>query len=319
MLLVIAVLTAAPAIAEQATLVYPEELGDERLERDREVQLKAAESYAPFHDFRFRDRREASGIGFRHRIVDDAGKHYKAVHYDHGNGVAVADADGDGRHDLYFTTQLGRNELWKNLGGGRFEDVTAAAGVGLEDRVSITASFADFDNDGDQDLFVTTVRMGNVLFENDGGGRFRDVTRRAGVDFTGHSSAAVFFDYDRDGFLDLLVTNVGAYTTDEKGFGGYWVGFQKDAFRGHLHPERFERSTLYKNRGDGTFEDVSEKVLLVDRSWSGDAAFTDLNRDGYPDLYVLNMQGDDHYYENVGGSFFVEKRAQLFRKSPWGA
>ena len=92
--------------------------------------------------------------------MDDAGKAHKSVHYDHGSGVAVADVDGDGLLDIYFVTQLGGNALYRNLGGGKFTDLTATAGVGVADRISVTASFADTDNDGDPDLFVTTVRAG---------------------------------------------------------------------------------------------------------------------------------------------------------------
>src|SRR5436309_2857328 len=95
------------------------------------------------------------------------------------------------------------------------------------------ATFADIDNDGDQDLFVTTVRGGNALFENDGHGHFKDITHQAGLDYVGHSSAAVFFDYDGDGLLDLLLVNVGKYTTEQKGRGGYYLAYE-DAFSGHL-------------------------------------------------------------------------------------
>jgi hypothetical protein len=284
----------------------------------QEEQAKQLAGLAAFHDFRFQDRVAESGITFRHRIVDDAGKRHKAVHYDHGNGMAIADVDGDGRHDVYFTTQLGSNELWKNLGGGKFRDVTREAGVGLADRVSVGASFADVDNDGDADLFVTTVRTGNVLLENDGKGVFRDISRAAGVDYSGHSSAAEFLDYDRDGLLDLFVCNVGVYTTQERGAGGYWVGLE-DAFSGHLYPERAERSILYRNAGGNVFVDVTEQANLVDTSWSGDASPVDFNDDGWPDLYVLNMQGHDEYYENLGGRRFERKSRQVFPRTSWGA
>lgn len=271
-----------------------------------------------FHAFRFADRQPESKITFAHQIVDDAGKTYKAAHYDHGNGVAVADIDGDGLTDVYFTSQLGGNELWKNLGDGTFRNVTAEAGVGLKDRISVSASFADVDNDGDQDLYVTTVRMGNALFENDGRGKFRDVTKAAGVGYVGHSSGAVFFDYDRDGRLDLFVVNVGKYTTEARGRGGYYVAYD-NAFQGHMFPERTERSVLYHNLGNNRFEDVTDKTGLVDNGWSGDATIADFNEDGWPDLYVLNMQGDDHYWENQGGKTFADKTAQLFPKTSWGA
>src|SRR4030095_15409402 len=102
-------------------------------------------------------------------------------------------------------------------GHGKFEDITAQASVGLEGRIHVGASFADIDNDGDPDLFVTTVRGGNVLFENLGGGKFRDITKEAGLEYTGHSSGAVFFDFDNDGRLDLFSVNVRVYDRDKQG------------------------------------------------------------------------------------------------------
>src|SRR5687768_7363001 len=168
------------------------------LQRLAAAQVKAAAGLAAFHDFQFTDRLADSGISFKYRIVDDAGKTYKAAHYDHGTGIAIADVDGDGRSDIYFVNQVSGNQLWRNLGGGRFEDITGTAGVAVPGKVSVSASFADIDNDGDADLYVTTVRGGNQLFENGGGGRFRDISTASGLGHVGHSSAAVFFDYDRD-------------------------------------------------------------------------------------------------------------------------
>jgi hypothetical protein len=282
------------------------------------AQLAAAVGSAAFHDFTLADRVDSSGITFENRIVDDAGKAYKKVHYDHGTGLAVADVDGDGRPDLYFVSQLGSSALWRNLGAGRFEDITAAAGLDLPDIVAVAASFADIDNDGDPDLFVTTVRHGNRLFENLGGGKFRDITAAAGVGYVGHSSGAVFFDYDGDGLLDLFLTNVGVYTSDERGPGGYYVGLT-DAFHGHTHPERTEASILYRNLGGNRFRDVSKETGLVDTGWSGDATILDANEDGRPDLYVLNMQGQNHLWINENGKHFRDATARFFPKTPWGA
>jgi hypothetical protein len=287
------------------------------LERARQEAEAAAHSPV-FHDFRFTDRREASGITFVNRIVDDAGKAYKKVHYDHGTGLCAADVDGDGLPDLYFVTQLGTSELWRNLGGGRFENITEQAGLRMPDAVAVACAFADIDNDGDPDLFVTTVRHGNRLFENLGGGKFRDITAQAGVGYSGHSSGAVFFDYDGDGLLDLFVTNVGVYTTNEQGPGGYYVG-RPDAFHGHTHPERAEASILYKNLGGNRFKDVTREVGLVDLGWSGDATVIDVNDDGFPDLYVLNMQGENHLWLNQGGKRFRDATRSFFPKTPWGA
>jgi len=299
-------------------LLVPSDVGTNIVAARKQAQLETMEQFDVFMFFRFIDRLSESGISFRHRIVDDAGKHYKMVHYDHGNGLAVADVDSDGLPDIYFLTQVGSNQLWRNLGKGRFEDITAISGVGVADRISVAGSFADIDNDGDPDLFVSTVKMGNLLFENDGKGKFRDISKSAGVDYTGHSSGAVFFDYDRDGLLDLFVTNVGTYTTEERGEGGYYVGVEQ-AFSGHLFEARTEASILYRNLGNNRFADVSHEVGLVDTGWSGDATAVDLNRDGFIDLYVLNMQGDDHFYINQEGKKFAEKTEAYFPKTPWGA
>ena len=289
-----------------------------QLEARKAFQIDAARNATFFHDFTFTDRIEESNIGFRNRVVDDAAISYKAAHYDHGNGVAAADVNGDGLEDLYFTTQLGVSQLWRNLGNGKFVDSTREAGVGLPDHVAVGASFADIDNDGDPDLFVTTVRRGNRLFENIGDGKFQDISAVAGVNYVGHSSGSVFFDYNNDGRLDLLVVNVGAYTTAQQGRGGFYRAYP-DAFSGHLFPERTEASILYKNVGGNKFVDVSKETGLNDMAWTGDAAVTDLNRDGFLDVYFVNMQGDDHYYENQSGTRFVEKTAEYFPKTPWGA
>ncbi|MGH7604575.1 MAG: CRTAC1 family protein [Gemmatimonadaceae bacterium] len=270
------------------------------------------------HDFRFTDRRESSGITFQNRVVDDAARTYKLAHYDHGSGICAADVDGDGLPDLYFGTQLGTNQLWKNLGGGRFGDITAQAGLSLPDAIAVGCSFADIDNDGDPDLFITTVRHGNHLFENLGGGKFRDITQSAGVGYVGHSSGAVFFDYDGDGLLDLFVTSVGKYTSNERGPGGYYLGLS-DAFMGHLHPDRAEASILYRNIGGNRFKDVTRETGLVDKSWSGDATSIDINRDQFPDLYILDMQGGDHLWINEGGKRFRDATSKYFPKTPWGS
>ncbi|HMC18440.1 MAG TPA: VCBS repeat-containing protein, partial [Gemmatimonadales bacterium] len=281
-------------------------------------EVEQAERSPAFHDFQFTDRLTASGITFENRIVDDAGKAYKKVHYDHGTGLCAADVDGDGLPDLYFVTQLGASELWKNVGGGRFVNITAAAGLEMPDAVAAACAFADIDNDGLPDLFVTTVRHGNRLFHNVGGGKFQDITAQAGVGYVGHSSGAVFFDYDGDGLLDLFVTNVGVYTSNAKGPGGYYVGLP-DAFHGHTHPDRAEASILYHNLGGGRFKDVTRAVGLVDSSWSGDATVLDVNDDGRPDLYILNMQGENHLWLNEGGKRFRDATREYFPRTPWGA
>jgi hypothetical protein len=133
-----------------------------RLAIRQRQQARAAATQKAFHEFRFTDRIAETGITFRSQAVEDVGKFNKPIQYDHGTGVAAADVDGDGLPDLYFVSQIGGNELWPNLGNRKFENITASA----ESEVGKSGSplrSADIDNDGDPDLFVTTVRGGNAL------------------------------------------------------------------------------------------------------------------------------------------------------------
>jgi enediyne biosynthesis protein E4 len=320
-LLLVTVLLVPSAVAQNSAPKprYPrEDAGADSLPARKRTQLATVHQFQVFYQFQFSDKQKESGITFVHRAVDDVTKYMRMGHYDHGSGVAVADVDGDGLYDIYFVNQVGGNQLWKNLGNGKFKDITQEAGVAVPGRVSVAAAFADIDNDGDQDLFVTTVRGGNVLFENDGHGHFKDITHDAGVGLAAHSSGAFFFDYDNDGLLDLLVCNVGKYTTEEKGPNGEYVGVP-NAFSGHLYPDRYEYPVLYHNLGHNHFEDVTAEVGLKPQGWCGEASFADVNGDGWPDIFFLNMQGHNHYYENEAGKKFVEKTSQYFPKTPWGA
>lgn len=308
----------APAQEPRVVDFPPGDVGVATLDQRKAAQMATKDQFDVPIDFSFTDKLPESGITFVHGVPDDARLFYKPVHYDHGSPVALSDVDGDGLLDIYFVSLVDGNELWRNKGDGTFEDWTAKSGTGLADRTNMAASFADYDNDGDPDLFVTGVRTGNVLFQNDGKGTFRDVTKQAGLEYSGHSSTGVFFDYDGDGHLDLLLTNVGVYTKDEKDSTGAYLGVDS-AFEGHLRPERSEASILYHNEGDGTFQDVTKQAGVVDLGWNGDASITDLNRDGRPDFYLLNMQGDDSYYVNVDGTKFVNKVDEVFPKNPWGA
>ena len=312
--------------------VNPTDLLDTSWLMDRRYdQIGYSPSFKVFCAFYFTNVLERTGIDFKHRIVDDAGKTYKPVHYDHGNGLAVADVDSDGLHDIYFVNQIGSNQLWRNLGQGQFEDITHYAGVAMDDRVSVSASFADINNDGFPDLYVTSTRFGIKLFQNDGSGKFNDITEQSGLGYQGHSSASVFFDYNNDGLLDLFLTNVGQYTTDEEryievseglkdyesGKYNFYSGFP-DAFTGHTKPERTEHNKLFKNVGHSVFLDVTQESGLIDDTWSGDATILDVDEDGWLDLYVLNMQGNDKYYRNIAGMYF-EEDPDIFGKTPWGS
>ncbi len=295
-----------------------------------EQQQLAAEESGVFHKFQLTDRLSESGITFRNQILDEQRSRLQVNHYDHGNGICTADVDTDGLPDLYFVNQAGDNALYRNLGGGRFENITAASGLAVPDRIKVSASFADINNDGLPDVFVTTVLGGNKLFLNQGQGRFTDVTESWGVDYSGHSSAAVFFDYDHDGFLDLFVSNVGKFTSQEQVTVRrdrttelpekdvtYFAGI-KDAFGGHLKPELTETSLLYHNEGGQRFVEVSQEAGIVDTGWAGAALPMDVNEDGWMDLYVMNMQGNDSLYLNQAGKNFALRTTEFFPATPWG-
>jgi hypothetical protein len=292
--------------------------GAETLAARAQAQGKTLSLFKVFHQFHFTDRLKESGITFRHHPAASALQNFAPTHYDHGNAVAVADVDGDGLYDILFINQLGGNELWRNTGAGKFKNITAEAGIALPGKVSIGAAFADIDNDGDQDLLITTVRGGDHLFRNEGRGRFSDITEDAGINVVAHSVGAAFFDYDRDGLVDLVICNVGRFTSDKRWPDGTYVGLN-DAFSGHLFPDRYEHSVLYKNMGRDKFKDVTAELGLRAEMWNGDVNFADVNNDGWPDLYFTNMQGDDHYFENQGGKRFMDKTAQYFPATPWGS
>ena len=161
----------------------------------------------------FRDMAPEAGLHFRMAFLPgEQGEKFKINLYDHGCGVAITDFDGDGYEDIYFLNQLGPNALYQNNRDGSFTDVSVKAGVALGDRICVGATFADYDNDGYPDLYVTSVRGGNVLFRNMGNGTFKDVTKESGLAWVGHSQTATFFDFDNDGYLDLFLTNTAKWT-----------------------------------------------------------------------------------------------------------
>jgi hypothetical protein len=264
----------------------------------------------------FRESAREAGILFRMAFLpDEQGEKFKINLYDHGCGVAVADFDGDGRDDVYFVNQLGPNALYRNRGDGTFEDVTEKAGVAVGDRICTGAAFADFDNDGHQDLFVTSTRGGNLLFRNRGDGTFQDVTKKAGVAHTDHSQMGIFFDFDNDGWLDLLVLQTAKWTTDTVGGAGRHFLGKASIFQ--TAGSEKEYNLLYRNNGNGTFTEVSEKAGLRGLGWSADAAVFDYDGDGRLDVLVTNMFGRAQLYHNKGGTF-EDVTLGVLGKTPWG-
>ncbi|MBM4069876.1 MAG: CRTAC1 family protein [Planctomycetes bacterium] len=265
----------------------------------------------------FKESARQAGIAFRMKCLPgEQGEDFKINLYDHGCGVAVGDYDGDGYEDIYFVNQLGTNALYRNRGDGSFEDATRYAGVGLGDRICVGATFADYDNDGHADLYVTSTRGGNVLFKNLGNGKFRDVTKEAGVDLVAHCQTAVFFDYDGDGFLDLFVTCTAKWTTSFDRAAGYYRG-AADLVNLAGSPREF--NVLYRNNGNGTFSDVTVKAGLKGVGWGGDTSVFDFDEDGYIDLLVTNMFGRSQLYRNNGDGSFADVTDKALGRTSWGA
>jgi hypothetical protein len=266
----------------------------------------------------FRDVLPESGIDFR--MTEPQAESFKVNLYDHGCGVAIADYDGDGDDDVLFLKQFGSNGLYRNRGDGTFENVTKEAGaLALMDRICVGAAFADFDNDGDQDLYITSTRGGNVLFENQGGGKFADVTERAGVGLIAHSQTPAFFDYDNDGYLDLFVTNTARWTIDE--YDDLWAYFpgERLIWERVFSPGDREFNILFRNNHDGTFTDVTSESGLSGKGWSGDVAAFDFDEDGHLDLLVTNMFGASQLYRNDGRGHFEDVTRDTLGKTSMGA
>jgi hypothetical protein len=257
----------------------------------------------------------SAGVPFVHRHSPTAEKHYpESV----PGGVAVFDYNGDGRPDIFFTNgaempalvkrgDAYANRLYRNEGAMTFTDVTAAAavsGVGY----AMGAAAGDYDNDGRVDLFVAGVRH-NQLLRNRGDGTFEDVTERARIASGEWAAAGGWFDYDNDGRLDLLVVNYVRWSAE----GGRFCGDQSKGMRIYCHPRYFEGlpNRLYRNRGDGTFEDVSATSGIGRHVGKGmSAAFADYDHDGDMDAFVTNDTVPNFLFRNNGDGTFTE--AALF-------
>ena len=204
-------------------------------------------------------------------------------------GIAAVDYDNNGLYDLFIPDGV-QSRLYRNRGDGTFEDVTAAAGLSGLDGVSV-ATFADYDNDGSKDLFVSRTFRPNQLFHNNGDGTFTDVTREAGIGEDSCTTVAAWADYDNDGFLDLYV--------------GRYLDPRKD-IPTTFYARNGEPNQLYHNNGDGTFTNVTASAGVGERGLCLGVVWGDFNDDGYPDLYVVNDFGRKTLYRNNGNGTFTD-------------
>ena len=268
-------------------------------------------SGASSFDIRFEDATRSAGIRFRHERAASREKLYVETM---GAGVGWLDFDQDGLLDAFFVNSGPTPEfrpaeppqpaLYRNLGNGSFVDVTARAGLTVGPGYFFFGVAAgDYDNDGFPDLYVSGYRR-SLLYRNTGQGGFEDVTDRAGVGGDGDwATAAGWFDYDRDGRLDLLVSNYVQYDIDHN----VVCGDPTPELRAYCHPDSFPGTTprLYRNRGDGTFEEVTEAAGLVNGDGKSLAvALADLDNDGWTDIFIANdTQRNFTYFNNGDGTF----------------
>ena len=258
-------------------------------------------------------RRAGDGIDFRHRF---GAKKMTRIVEATGPGVALFDADGDGDLDVYFANggwlegissdveaKQAIHHLYRNDGGWKFTDVTKQAGVGHAG-YGMGCTAADYDGDGHVDLYVTNYGP-NVLYRNRGDGTFEDVTAKAGVGgpaklngLTKWSTNSVFFDADGDRDLDLYVCNYLAFDPD------FLEYYGPEGFPG---PSSYlgQPSLLYRNNGDGTFTDVTEKSGLLQKDGRGmGASVVDVDGDGRPDIFEANDNMQNYLFRNQGGGRF---------------
>ncbi|MDP6779237.1 MAG: VCBS repeat-containing protein, partial [Candidatus Latescibacteria bacterium] len=258
----------------------------------------------------FVDVTEESGIRFHHSHGDED---MSNIIESSGSGCAALDYDNDGWMDLYLLNcgyhpplnegpagdrdRDARNRLLRNLGDGRFVDVTDEAGCG-DPGYGMGCAVGDIDNDGHSDLYVTNYGR-NSLYRNNGDGTFSDITTTAGVGDTLCGIGCTFLDYDNDGFLDLYVGNYLEYDPE------YRLFFVADRFPGPM-AYAGQPDVLYRNNGDGTFSDVTDAAGVRGDGRAMGVVSADFNGDGRIDIFVANDAMTNYLFRNNGDGTFTD-------------
>jgi len=265
----------------------------------------------------FTDVTEAAGVDFKRCFGDD---HLSNIVEGTGGGAMLFDYDGDGWLDIYLVNgryrpdvndNSGRkykgklsNRLYRNNHDGTFSDVSEKAGVGGGEGYGVACSAADYDNDGNLDLYVLNYGP-NTLYHNNGDGTFTDVSAKSGLADPRWSVSGVWFDYNNDGKLDVYVANYLEY--DAGKFRSYY------AAAGYPGPLSYNgtASALYRNNGDGTFTDVTKEAGVYKAGGRAmSATAVDLDNRGLLDLYVANDSMENYFFRNTGKGTFVEEGLQ---------
>jgi enediyne biosynthesis protein E4 len=265
-----------------------------------------SEPARPSGPIEFVDVTAQAGIHFKHNSAAFGKKYLPETM---GSGVCLIDYDNDGWQDIFLVNSMDWPEhktsksfpaLYHNNRDGTFTDVTREAGLAIE-TYGMGCAVGDYDNDGFDDLYLTTVGS-NHLFHNLGNGKFADVTAKAGVASPGFSASAVWFDYDNDGKLDLFVTHYIEWSVEKD---QYCTLDNKN--KSYCTPQTYrgESSRLYHNKGNGVFEDVTKQAGLLDpTSKALGVALLDYDNDGWMDLFVSNdTEPNKLYHNNRDGTF----------------
>ncbi len=249
-----------------------------------------------------------------------------------GGGVCVGDYDGDDLPDIYLARPHGSGQLYRNLGGLRFENATEKAGVFDPDTWGTGATFVDIENDGDLDLYVSAYMCPNRLYVNQGDGTFKEKAESYGLAYDGASIMMSFADFDRDGDLDAYLVTNRSEKYEGENINVVTTGDQvsvEEKYRqvadvlvkpdGTIRPIRSgEYDHLYRNNGDQTFSDVSLPAGITGNHMGLSATWWDYNDDRWPDLYVANdFWGPDHLYHNNGDGTFTDVITDLIPHTPW--
>ncbi|NND93887.1 MAG: VCBS repeat-containing protein [Flavobacteriales bacterium] len=259
---------------------------------------------------------DRSGLDFYNNITETQEYNYFKFQYTYnGAGVAISDINNDGLDDIYLVGNQTADKLFLNKGDMTFEDITSSSGISNDGGFNFGVTMVDINLDGYQDIYLCRSghrgldrERANLLFINNGDLTFTESAKAYGLDDTGHSIIAEFFDYDNDKDLDMYVTN---HPVDY----GQNLG---DRLKKMKDPDEVEMDRLYRNNGDGTFSDVTREAGLVNYGHGLGLVIWDVNEDGWDDIMVANdYQSSDWVYINNQDGTFTDKMKMMFPHIPY--